>query len=259
LDRAEVVRELNEGAIADSGWLKPGGRAELEAALARWESQGLRAKIVLLPEGSNPRPWRSLWADLGLDERVDLLLIYAGDHWEARGWGLDDAEIAQALDAAEPALAEYAGKGLVAALDGLGAASLALPSGGSVPVRRRSASGLPGVTELLVAGVGAGTLAAGALGWLIWRRQKLAREDKGRLLADQRAAAEVAYANLILDADQLGPDSFDLQQRAARLRRELDLVARNEGDESVRLGKMRQVENEIAALQSTVLQRKRER
>jgi hypothetical protein len=249
---------LRDGAIADSGWLKPGGRAELEAALARWESQGLRAKIVLLPEGTDARPWRSLWGDLGLDERVDLLLIYAGDHWEARGWGLDDGQIAQALDAAEPALAEYAGKGLVAALDGLGAAALALPAdrGAGVPARP---SFVPGVGELLVAGVGAGTLAAGALGWLIWRRQKLAREDQGRLLADQRAAAEVAYANLILDADQLGPDSFDLQQRAARLRRELDLVARNEGDEAVRLGKMRQVENEIAALQSTVLQRKRER
>lgn len=237
MDRAEIADRLRSARIWDSGWLKPAGRGELDAALDRWEADGRRARVVLAERGTDLAALRPLWGDLGLDPESDLLLLYNGERWEARGWGLDDGDIAAALDAAEPELADYVGKGLVAALDGLGAAT-----GG----------GAPG--WLLPVG-GAAAVAGFGLMWLIARRERVRRTEGTKLLADARDAAEGAYASLILDADRLGPESFDLQEQAARLRRELDVAAREAGDPKVRAGRMRQVEDEIAALQSTVLQR----
>lgn len=239
MDRAEIARLLRSTRIWDSGWLKPAGRADVDAALDRWEADGRRARIVLAERGADLASLRPLWGDLGLDPASDLLLLYNGERWEARGWGLDDADIAAALDAAEPELAEYVGKGLVAALDGLGAAT----------------GGTPG--WLLPVGGGVALVGAG-LAWLIARRERVRAAEGTKLLADARDSAEGAYATLILDADRLGPAHFQLQEQAARLRRELDVATREGGDPKIRAGRMRQVEDEIATLQSTVLQRAKE-
>jgi len=232
MDRAEVANGLRRGRIVDSGWLAPAARQDLEAAL------GDRVWVVLAERGSDLRALRPVWNDLSLDPERDLLVLYNGERWEARGWGLDDAAIAEALDRAEPALATDPAAGIRAAMDELDAARGGVPWG-------------------WVGGAG-GVFALG-LGWIVWRREKVARERRTAALTDAKGSAELAYANLILDADRLGPDSFDLQQRASRLRRELDSVARDTADPNVRAGRMRQVEDEITALQSTVLQRQKEK
>lgn len=250
---AAIAESLRRDAIFDPETrLRPGGRDEVEKALERAAADGLRAYVVLAP-GGDPEALRAVWGELGLDPRVDLLLIWTDGRWEARGWGLDDAVIARELDAAEPALAQYLGKGLATAVERLDAVAV-----NGAPLAPAAPAVEPGMAwSSLAALSGAGLLAAGlaaGLGFVLLRRSRRAAED--RQLADARRTAEHAIAELLLTADDLGRDqALELQTRAARLSEELARVARLDEPLEVREGRIRQVGNEVAALQSTVLQR----
>src|SRR5262249_32904250 len=100
----DVATELKTHPLVDWGLLKPGGRREVEAALARWAERGKRARIVCLPLRTSLAGWHRLWDAVGLDQDRDLLLLFNGQHWEARGWGLSEEENARALHGAESGL-----------------------------------------------------------------------------------------------------------------------------------------------------------
>ena len=72
-------------------------------------------------EGDNPRlatpllwsnvsgesidDYRGLWEKSGFDAQKDLLVVFDGKRWEARGWGLSEAKIASALSSSRPTAA----------------------------------------------------------------------------------------------------------------------------------------------------------
>src|SRR5262245_57027695 len=119
-----VARELGTAPLLDrGGLLKPGARREVLAAISRLRERGLRAHVVVLPRGMPLEPWHALWTRLGYDLRRDLLLLSNGKEWQARGFGLTPEAIHAALTKAQTALDQYIGRGLSAALDGLGAAA----------------------------------------------------------------------------------------------------------------------------------------
>ncbi len=248
----ETARELRERRLVDRGLLRPRGRQEVLAAIERWRERGMRAWVLVLERDEPLAPWHALSETMQLG-RPDLLLLFNGRRWEARGWGLPADRVERALEAARPSLGTYWGRGLVEALDRLGAAATGRPA--PRPESRPRSSSPIGW------GAGAALLAGGGvLAWLIGRRMRLAKERRGKI--DQaRSSAERTYADLVLAAEDLSSeDAMQLQMRAARLKEQLDQVveqARSSGDDEVTIGRVRQVENELSALQSTVLQKRR--
>jgi hypothetical protein len=239
----EIAEQLRKDPIYDPATqLRAGGREELETALSRWQAEGLRAYVVLVPD-ADARALRDVWGVLGLDAGSDLLLVWTETRWEARGWGLDDAVVARELDAAEGELGQYLGRGLVSAVDRLGAASTGEPAESP---SWASAAAIGGAGVL-------GVLLAGGLGLVLRRRNQRAREavEFGRA----RAEVEHALAELLLTADDLGrEEARKLQSEGARLSDELRRIERGDEPPEVREGRVRQVGNEVAALQTTVLQ-----
>lgn len=234
----------------DVGRLKKGGRRELEAAIdTRWK-RGWRARVVILAGSADLTPYRTLWDELGLDDRTDLLLVASGRRWEARGWGLTAPQVAKALDAAEPQLRRYLAAGLVAALDNLEAATK--PPAKPAPP---ASSGLVAPTGIAVGGL----LLVGAVGWVVARRRKRGAGARQRYLAAFEAA-ERSYADLMVDADALA-DGDDLLRDAAKLKGELDRIdgqARGRPAtqaDPVTIGRLEQVGNQLAALRTKLLQR----
>jgi hypothetical protein len=254
-DLASDVAQLRTQDLVDAGRLKAGGRHELETTLARWRALGVHARVVVLPRGTDPTPWRQAWQLLGLDEGRDLLLISDGEHTLARGWGLSRAQIDAALARARPGMARYLGRGLSDAVDALGAAATGVgPAAGAVGERPHSS-----VVPALVGGSLGAIAFAGLVAFVIHRRRRVAARS-GAEFAAARSSAERAYADLMLAAEELGEGAAELQLRAAELKRRLD-QAIAEGDSSPRraadpvvLGRIRQLENELAALRSTVSQ-----
>lgn len=222
-------------------WTDPEGRlgpdgARLGLALTELARRDRRAYVALTPKGTEVRAWRALWDELALDDHQDLLLLYDGRRWEARGWGLDDAEIGALLDQHEGALLDGVADGLVAALEGLEAA--AAPAGSAL-----------GPATLGVGAV-AGVAALAALGWLVARRVRLGREEAQ--VSHARAALEDTVAQLILDADALGDPGSALQHHAVRLQAEVRRIPATE-DTRIRVARIHQLEDEVVALQSQVL------
>ena len=136
---------------------------------------------------------------------------------------------------------------------------------GAATAERAADSPSDGLSSLSLIG-GAGALALGLIGGtvlVIRRRQRRAAESSAAF-AEALAAADSRYAELMLAAEELeGADGRQLQLRAGTLKQRLDVLAaetRNKpalAADPVTLGKVRQLENEIAALRSTVLQRRR--
>jgi hypothetical protein len=111
-------------------------------------------------------------------------------------------------------------------------------------------------------GVG-GLAAAAALGWVIVRRRRRAQERR-QSLAEARSAADQVFADVLLAAEEMsGPEAAQLREKATRLRDQIDALAPPNmkqlpaKEESLTLAQLRQMENELEALRSTVLQVKR--
>jgi hypothetical protein len=254
----EALAALRDGDIADLGrLLKPGGRRELEEALARLRAGGQHARVVITPPGENLELWHPLFDRLGLDRNRDLLLLFNGRRWETRGWGLSPAVAQRALVAAEPALRRYYARGLVEALDGLAAAARGAP-GAPAPRPAVRSSGAGG----WVLGLG-GLAALVGLGFVIRRRRRRAA-DSSRSLAEARSSAEEVFAEVVLATEEM-PDAegATLREKATRLKGEIDALAPagqkllEAKEESLTMAKLQQLENELEALRSVVLQRKR--
>src|SRR5262245_19769414 len=128
LDVQTAARQLSARSLADpTGMLKPAGRREVEEVIKRWEAQGRFAHVLCVP-ASDLGPFHAVWGKLSLTETRDLLLLFDGMRWEARGWGLSPQVVERELETARPALKQYYGKGLAVALEGLGKAAGPLPS-----------------------------------------------------------------------------------------------------------------------------------
>lgn len=255
LDYVQLAERLKKEHLVDvDTMLKPGGRAEVMSAIDAWRARGLRAH-VLLARGALPS-LADAWAALGADDKLDLLIVLNGPAWDAKGWGLRPEQVRAALAGAEPGLHEYFGKGLVQAIERLGQAA----TGATVhPVKTEesSSSTLP-----LVGASVAGLLVVGGFAWIVRRRNAVAKEQRAEL-AEAKASAERTYAELMLVADDLpSADAQDLQLRAADIKKRLDAVVDEAEKESkpgdpVVLGRIRQFENELATLRSTMLQKSR--
>lgn len=250
----EASQLLRSRAVADVGHLlKAGGLREVEREIARLAAGGLRAHVVVTPNGEGLGPWRDLWRRQGYDARQDLLLLFNGRDWSVTGWGLDAAAIQKALDAARPALAQYYGRGLTVALANLAEAT------GRAPEKKQQSS-----SSLLPVFLGAGAvMGATAVGWVILRRRKLARERR-QSLAEARSSADQVFADVVLATEEMsGPDAAQLRDKASRLRDQIDALAPPNlkqlpaKEESLTLARLRQMENELEALRSSVLQAKR--
>jgi hypothetical protein len=251
LDEAEAA--LRSGHLADLGHLlKEGGRQELAREIARLQGDGLQAHVLILPAGEELTPLHSLWDRLKYDPGRDLMLLFNGRRWEARGWNLSASAVQAALAAAEPARRQYFGRGLAVALAGLGQAT----GRKAQPEAARSSSGS------IIVGVG-GLVAASAIGWVLVRRGRRSAERR-RALSEARASADRVFAEVLLGAEELSsPEGLALQEKASRLKNQIDtLVPPNlkqlpAKEEDLTMARLRQMENELEALRSGVLQLKR--
>lgn len=247
-----AVRALRTSALVDpSAHLKPRGRDEVNDELRRWRDRGLFAQVLVVDRG-DPLPELLLgsWNTLGLDARRDLLLVFDTHDWVARGWGLDAGQIMRILEAARPHERTVFSRELIGALQGL--AQAAQPSAGSSIV-------LPAL------GVG-GALALGLLGLVVRRRRQLAQLGRAQL-AEAQSSLGRTYAELVLACEELPAqqEASELQLRATELRQRADVVLKQGlldpkiGNDPVMIGRVRQLESELSALHSTVLQKQRER
>jgi len=116
---------------------------------------------------------------------------------------------------------------------------------------------------LLPVFLGAGTAAAVAFGWVVLRRRRLQRERR-QSLAEARKSADQVFADVVLATEDMsGPDAVQLREKATRLRDQIDALAPPNlkqlpaKEESLTLARLRQMENELEALRSSVLQSKR--
>src|SRR4051794_19392697 len=187
-----ILELLRQSSVADpSTLLKPAGRRELEDTIIRLERSGLRARVVVAPRGTDLADLHPLWDGLRLDARDDLILLFNGERWEARGWGLSAPTINAALEGARPGLRRYYARGLSEALE-------ALAIGARGPERSRSAHGHFG--SILLGGTGLAVL--GLVGWTVMRRQRRSRE-RVRGLAEARSAAEQVFSEVILATEDM--------------------------------------------------------
>jgi len=240
-----AVRALRSSALVDpSSHLKPRGRDELNDELRRWRDRGLFAHVLVVDRGDPlPELLFGSWSALGLDARRDLLLVFDTHDWVARGWGLDAAQIVGILDAARPRERTVFSRELIGALEGLAQAA------------QPSALALPAL------GVGS-VLAIGLLGLVVRRRRQLAQLGAAQL-AEVQSSLGRTYAELVLACEELPEpqEASDLQLRATELKRRADVVLKQGlleptlGNNPVAIGQVRQLESELSALHSIVLQK----
>lgn len=241
------------GSLFDDRYTDPAGRlttTEAEALrrlLSAYADRGAPAYVVIVPEGDSLASWRKSWTALDLRDERDLLVLHDGRRWEARGWGLAPDVIARALDASEPRLKDGLVPGLSDALGALrGASSLA-----DAEVATMDPSQILILTPVAIAAA----LGLSGLGWVLARRMARARDTEDQVDRARRSL-EHAVASLVLDAETLGAGGRALQDRAARLQQELRRVPADEAP-YVRAARIRQLEDEVAALSSELLTRGR--
>jgi hypothetical protein len=225
VEDAEVA--LRRADLYDEGLLKEAAREQLSRALRNWRG----AKIALVK--GELSDYRSLWGRLGLDRQENLLLICNGQRWEAKGWGLEPAEITRRLEAAEAALAADKVEGLKTALAGL-------------------QKGAFGPSDWLPYAAGAGTFTAVVLGVaglaFLHRRGQLIAERKAAY-DEAKAMVEEEYAAVVLAADGI-PANDPLWDHAQRLKRGLVALSKSEEDPEVIRGKAEHYQAELAALRT---------
>jgi hypothetical protein len=258
IDDAE--EQLRTRPVADVGHLlKPGGLREVEQEIARLAASGLRAHVAVAPRGEDLKPWYKLWYRLHYVSERDLLLLFNGHDLYSQGWDLEVDVGMKALKASDEAVQPYYGRRLVVALASMARATGRVkgepPESASGPASKRT-SGLP------IALVG-GVLLSGGVGWVIARRRRRGKERRASL-AEARSSAEQVFADVLLATEEMsGPEATQLREKATRLRDQIDVVAPPNlkqlpaKEESLTLARLRQTENELEALRSSVLQAKR--
>lgn len=271
IDVEQTAADLKREKLVDRGRLKPGGRKEIKDVMERtYREARLRAHVLLLPAGERLEDARPLWDKLGLDAQQDLLFVTNGRASEARGWGLAARDTDSALAKASPAFHEYLGRGVARALEELATLAVAKRAGVSTPASPESQAPAPAASSgagraVAVTAGAAGALAVGAVvGLAIYRRNKR-KAEVTRAFEAAVAPAEAAYAELILAAEDLaGDEGAKIQLKAGELKKRFDeLVSSARGsvaamEDPVTLGKVRQLQNEFAALRSTGLQKTKE-
>jgi hypothetical protein len=275
IDLERTATELKREKLYDPvPRLKPGGRNEVRAAMERaYKETRLHTYVLLLAPGEPLEETRPLWDKLGLDEKNDLFLVANGQKWEARGWGLTSAEIEKALASAGPAFRQYFGKGLVAGIESLSTAAVAKRAGVTPAPAPGHAAPAPAKkaetgtsTAAIVGGSVAGAAVLGTTAFIISRRMKRQKETRAAFEAVV-APAEKAYAELMLASEELeysGDEGKKIQTRAAELKKRFDAFVSEvrskpaRMEDPVTLGKIRQYQDEFAALRSTRLQKAKE-
>jgi hypothetical protein len=245
-----AVAELKDQSLVDpSAHLKPKGRDEVLAEIDRWKSRGIRARVLVVDPGDSFDELLGAFDKLHLDPDSDLLLVFNTRDFAGRGWGMSRQEIERALANLPHAVFSHM---IVRALDALANATT------------RAARTEHGISLLPIVGGTVGVAAAGLVALAIVRRNKLAKQGMAKL-GDARASAERAYADLMLACEDLPGDAqaSEIQLRASELKKRMDAIVTEtearpvKGNDPVQIGKLHQLENELAALRSTVLQKEK--
>jgi hypothetical protein len=264
IDVNKETTALRQSRLVDRGnLLKPRGRAELRGAIERWKARGRDAFVVITERGDDLAPWRQLFQALALHPENDLLLLFNGERWEAKGWGLTDREITEALRLAEGSPHAYYARGLVLALDSLGAAAGAPPQAPrstalTAPPSETSTKGSG--SFLAPVGIGVALMVPLAAVWVLRRRAEMGRVRYAEF-EKYRLSAEQTYADVMLAAEELPDRGVGEKKRAAELKSRLDRLGREaaahplDANDPVLLGKAQQLENEIAVIKSAILQK----
>jgi len=272
LDVQGVAGRIATTGLEDDGALSAADAARVRAAIGRIAAGGRRARVIALARGAPTQPWHDVFDLAGLDVHKDLLLVWNGQRIEAHGWDLGRRQVDEATAAVRDRIATRPAEAIELALDGM--LALAPPLG---PAVRRSpapspvadpvadsgaapASGGPGIALLGTGGLAALAL-VGGVALVIRRRARRAAEAQAAL-REGLSAADQRYSELMLAAEELAPaDAEALQLRAGTLKQRLDALALEARgattEDPVALGKVQQLEGEIAALRSTVLQKQR--
>jgi hypothetical protein len=274
-DLETTARELKETFLVDRGpLLKPGGRREVLDILMQLRKRGLNGWLILLPRNEPLEPWRAIWDKLTLRNDKDLLLLFNGKRWEARGWGLTPATVSRILDSSEADLRGYYGRGLITAFNRL--ADAAKPTPNSAPIGSttpHSSTSRPATvvntsetkssSALWMTLGGMALVGAGAgVGIVIRRRMKRAQETD-EAFTQALASARKSYADVMLSAENLTsqyPAANELQFKAIELGQQIEGIAVEVAKNSqlkakpATLGRLQQTENELQALMTTILQ-----
>ncbi len=233
MSQDEAIKALKDGPLYDGGLLSSADQARLREALD--DAPGVY--VVLVP-GGDLKAWRSLWGSLNLAADQNLLLLYNGTRWEAKGFGLSSAEISALLAKNEAELARDRVAGLAGAADGLYGAAFGAGVGTYVV---GGGLGLVGMLGLIGGGLA------------LRRRSQLIAERKAAI-TQARSLVEEDLAELILESDG-EPDLTAVHEKAERIRDEVRRFSRSEEDPAVIQGRAQQVQHEVAALRTQVRNR----
>jgi hypothetical protein len=273
-----AVDALRAGPLADpTSRMKPHGRDIVVAEIDSWKARGLRAHVLVTPHNDSIDV-ATLWKRLDYDLAKDLLIVFDGYAFRGRGWGHEEisghgpekttrtiADELITLLRARGALVASSPSPAPKALPRPPAPGQSAPPSPSPATSTSTSSDTGGGFPVLPVVGGTLAVAAGGLVALaIVRRNKLAREG-GVKLADAKASVERACAELILACEELpgDPQATEIQLKAAELKKRMDAIVDGTaakpagGNDPLTLGQLRQLENEIAALRSTVLQKER--
>lgn len=239
-DLSALRDALSGQRVVARGSMPDGQVAFVREAIERWDDRGRRAYVLSLRRGDALPPYRALFEQLSLDPASELLLLFNGVRWEARGWGLSPGEVEQTLDAAEGALHGGAGRGLSAGLDALAEAS-------SPPVS---------ATQWALGGSAAALMVGGGLGWIVMRRNRRIEAARTRVRVALDSAEQV-FAHVMLEAEALDDDTAtQLQLQAAQLKTRLEAVTAEmaspqvANDVKMRVQRVQDVHNDLVQLRT---------
>jgi len=243
----QAIAELKKSPLADpEARMKAKGRRLVLEEIDRIRAHGgVRAHVLI---ASGAIDVAALWAALGYGERDALLALHDGGLEVWLGNGKHSTVTAAAgVTIADLVLGELRHLGAPASR----AAKHDDDSGGGFPV-------LPVVGGTLA--VAAGGLVALA----ILRRGKLAKEGLAAV-TKAKAALDKSYSEVVLACEELpgDPQATEIQLKAAELKKRADAISADveaapaKGTDPVTVGKLEQLDNELAALRSTVLQKAR--
>jgi hypothetical protein len=249
----EAAEQLRSRPVADVGkLLRPAACAEIEREIAR-----LAGYEPARPRGGGaarrgPGALARAVGSAGLRQRRDLLLLFNGRDWAARGWDLDPVADPEGARRGPAGPAPVLRARLTLALTNLARAT------GREAEKPRSASssllpGLPGRRHRH--GV--------AFGWVVMRRRRAragaaAEPDRGPLVGGSGVRRRV-----LATEEMSGPEAASCATRppacairSTPWRRPTSSSCRRQG-RVADLARLRQMENELEALRSSVLQAKR--
>ncbi len=250
----QAIAELKKSPLADpEARMKPRGRelvlAEIERVRA---SHGVSAHVLIAEHDTISRT--ELWSALGYGDH-DALLVFSEHAVDAQ---LGVAKRARILERRGETIADVVLHGLHALFGSTVAA--ARPSS----VAKHDGDSGGGFPVLPVLGGTLAVAAGGLVALAIVRRGKLAKEGLAAMTT-ARAALDKSYSEVVLACEELpgDPQATEIQLKAAELKKRGDAIAADveaapsRGTDPVTIGKLEQLDNELAALRSTVLQKAR--